>query len=60
MSLGDHDTESSWHPLEEIHWPLKGIFVWVVVLPRIARACKDITLYIKYLFIVYFVTWMFE
>ena len=60
MSLGDHGTESSWHPLEEIHWPLKRIFVWAAVLPRIAIACKDITLYIKYLFVVYFVTWMFE
>lgn len=42
MSLGDHGTQSSWHPLEEIHWPFKGIFVWVAALPRIASAAgKD-------------------
>lgn len=52
MSIRDHGTQSSWHPLEEIHWPFKEIFVWVAAPPRIAAAYKDGC--IKYLPVKYF------
>lgn len=60
MSLGDHGTQSSWCPLKEIHYCLKGLFVWAAALLRIATACK--VRCIKYLSVLYsqFVTWMYK
>lgn len=40
MQHRDHATQSSWHSLEENHWPFKGIFVWVETLLAIAVAYK--------------------